>query len=140
MERFYWPKSANENMRHFGTRAQAFSLNAHEKEFIRKNWENEYMLINTRERKEKHEGWCTHCHRWAKIKNTVSIGHLEKVRCPECDTEATVIHTWRRKGNMLDDGIFYLYRPSKINPEVVTCRLVWVRRGWHMEGTQSQRF
>ena len=134
MERFYWPESADEKMRHFGTRAQAFSLNAHEKEFIRKNWENEYLLINTRERKEKHEGWCTHCHRWAKIKNTVSVGHLEKVRCPECDTETTVIHTWRRKGYMVDDGIFYLYRPSKINPEIVTCRLVWVRRGWHMEG------
>lgn len=135
MKRFDWPKSANEHMKHFGgTRAQAFALNKHEKEFIRESWNDNYLLIDCRERKEKYEGWCTHCQRWEKLSKLSDLGHLAEIECPRCGEKLKIIHTWKRKKAMRSAGLFYLYRQSVINPEIVTCRVVWVSRAWSMGG------
>lgn len=138
MKRFDWPKEANEKMKHFGTRAQAFSLNEHEKKFIRRNWEDEYLLIDTKRHKDKRMGWCTHCRRWEKISKGADLSHLSKVYCPSCGNSLQVIHTWRRTGRLYSVGIFYLYRQSAIDPETVTCRLVWIGRSWRMAGSPPE--
>ena len=134
MKRFSWPVSADGQMKHFGTKTQAFSLNVYEKAFIREHWDDEYLIIDSREKREKRMGWCTHCRKWEKLNRLENLAHLSETTCPQCGRKLQVIHTWRKKGYMSSAGVFYLYRPSKINPAAVTCRMVWIDRSWDMGG------
>lgn len=125
------PASAKDFMRHFGK--DAFRLNAHEKKFIREQgFDTEYLFIETKEQRAAQRGWCSHCRKWTTLPVYAPerLAHKEKVKCPKCGYELTVQHAWRMRKDLYDEALVYLYRPSVINPEVVTARAVSVVRGW----------
>ena len=125
------PESARDMMKHFGK--DAFKLNAHEKKFIQEQgFGTEYLFMETREDRRSQRGWCSHCRKWLPLPVYVPerLAHNEKVRCPKCGCDLTVKHAWRMSKKMYDEALAYLYRPSVINPEVVTARAVVVKRWW----------
>lgn len=125
------PKSAAEFMKHFGK--DAFRLNAYEKKFIQDcGFDNEYMFMARREDREYQRGWCSHCRKWQVLANysPQRLGHKEEVRCPSCGTVGTLQHAWRMSGELYDEALVYLYRPSVLDPAVVTVRAVVVQRFW----------
>lgn len=125
------PESAKDMMKHFGK--DAFRLNAHEKKFIREQgFDTEYLFIETKEQRAAQRGWCSRCRKWLTLPDYVPerLAHKEKVKCPKCGCKLTVKHAWRMGKRVYDEALVYLYRPSVINPEVVTARAVSVLRNW----------
>lgn len=125
------PESAKDMMKHFGK--DAFRLNAYEKKFIQDfGFDTEYMFMARREDREYQRGWCSHCRKWQVLSNysPERLGHKEEVRCPSCGTVGTVQHAWRMSGELYDEALVYLYRPSVLDPAVVTVRAVVVQRFW----------
>ena len=125
------PESAKDMMKHFGK--DAFKLNAHEKKFIREQgFDTEYLFIETKEQRAAQRGWCSHCRKRVTLPvyTPERLAHKEKVKCPKCGCELTVQHAWRMRKDLYDEALVYLYRPSVINPEVVTARAVVVQRWW----------
>ena len=125
------PESAKDMMKHFGK--GAFKLNAHEKKFIQEQgFDTEYLFIETREQRADQRGWCSHCRKWVTLSqyDPFELAHNGKAECPKCGCELTIKHAWRMSKNLYDEALVYLYRPSVINPEVVTARAVSVVRGW----------
>ena len=125
------PESAKDMMKHFGK--DAFRLNAHEKKFIQEQgFDTEYLFIETKEQRAAQKGWCSHCRKWVTLPvyTPERLAHKEEVKCPKCGCELTVQHAWRMRKDLYDEALVYLYRPSVINPEVVTARAVSVFRDW----------
>ena len=125
------PASAKDFMRHFGK--DAFRLNAHEKKFIREQgFDTEYLFIETKEQRAAQKGWCSHCRKWVTLPvyTPERLAHKEKVKCPNCGCELTVQHAWRMRKDLYDEALVYFYRPSVLNPEIVTARAVSVVRLW----------
>lgn len=125
------PESAKDMMKHFGK--DAFRLNAHEKKFIREQgFDTEYLFIETREQRAAQRGWCSHCRKWTTLPvyTPERLAHKEEVKCPKCGCELTVKHAWRMGKRVYDEALVYLYRPSVLNPEIVTARAVSVVRNW----------
>lgn len=121
------PPDAMEIMEHFG--GDAFKLNDHEKEFIRVNAGAEnYFFMRTREDRRMGRGICTTCGKMHTLLYGRDATHNDTFTCPHCGKRLIVKHAWRLKRVIDDDTLFYLYRPSVINPEVVTCRAVYLCR------------
>ena len=134
------PESAKDMMKHFGK--DAFKLNAHEKKFIQEQgFDTEYLFIETKEQRAAQRGWCSHCRKWTTLPvyTPERLAHKEKVKCPKCGCELTVQHAWRMRKDLYDEALVYLYRPSVINPEIVTARAVSVVRNWKGYGYTPTR-
>ncbi|MBQ9364406.1 MAG: PcfJ domain-containing protein, partial [Schwartzia sp.] len=121
------PPESKEIMRHFGN--DAFRLNDHEKRFMRMNaGEENYFIMETREDRGKGRGWCSTCRKTRMTPEAAGLKHNDKMICPHCGKRVTVKHSWRLKYAIDDDSLFYLYRPSVIDPAVVTARAVYMYR------------
>ncbi len=131
MARKVIPKSAADFMRHFGK--DAFRLNAYERDFIQRcGFDTEYIFMASREDREYQRGWCSHCRKWQVLADYSPgcLFHKAEVRCPSCGTVGTVQHAWRMSGELYDEALVYLYRPSVMDPAVITVRAVVVQRFW----------
>ncbi|MBQ7515999.1 MAG: PcfJ domain-containing protein [Schwartzia sp.] len=131
MAKYGIPAKAEALMAHFGR--DAFRLSPEEWAFIRgKAFDRDYFFIANREDRQRQRGWCSHCRKW---QMTVSysperLGHNDTVKCPECGAELTVKHAWRMSMYLEDEALVYLYRPSVLDPAIVTARAVDVCRPW----------
>lgn len=134
------PESAKDMMKHFGK--DAFKLNAHEKKFIQEQgFDTEYLFIETKKQRAAQRGWCSNCRKWTTLPvyTPERLAHKEKVKCPKCGCELTVEHAWRMSKYIFDESLVYLYRPSVLNPEIVTARAVSVVRNWKGYGYTPTR-
>ena len=121
------PPESKEIMRHFGN--DAFKLNDHEKRFMQMNAGSEnYFIMETREDRKKGRGWCSTCRKIHVRPWAARLMHNDNIICLHCGKRLKVKHSWRLKYAIDDDSLFYLYRPSVIDPAVVTARAVYMHR------------
>lgn len=125
------PEKAANMMAHFGR--DAFRLSPEEWKFIRgQAFNRDYFFIASREDRQWQRGWCSHCRKWqvARLYSPERLGHNDTVKCPGCGVELTVKHTWRMSKYLEDEALVYLYRPSVLDPAIITARAVDVCRPW----------
>lgn len=135
MAKYGIPEKAADLMAHFGR--DAFRLSPEEWKFIRwQAFNQDYFFVASREDRQWRRGWCSHCRKWlvARDYSPERLGHNDTIRCPVCGDGLTVKHTWRMSKYLEDEALVYLYRPSVIDPAIVTARAVYVSRPWGVGG------